>query len=213
MIQDESSKENIHGITCSGSDKRIYGSSNNNMNSNVSDPILFDIRDVLVKLSMDKSNQDRNFNSINDRLKDLVVGSNITNTLLERFLQSDVNDKMVIPKTTSLFNVSKVNNNPYNTTVNDSNLATSDEGGNKMTAINEKIAIMNKTMNKSLEHITSELEKHSNSVLFTDICMGLLLTVVLCFTAYKIYESVVLTPKRRSYSTQEIVVPMDNSHV
>ncbi|XP_038211605.1 slit homolog 3 protein-like [Zerene cesonia] len=209
----ENIKENIHGITCSGDEPLVT------MKSNVNDSILVDIRNVLVKLSMDKSNVEitkslvnHNFNSINDRLKDLVVENNITNTLLERFLQSG--EKMMISKTTSNLNSYKVDNNGYTTTENMSYLHASNGKVDKtINAINEKISIMNTTMNESFEHITSEIAKNSNSVLFTDICVGLLLTIVLCFTAYKIYETFILTPTRRSYSTHEIIVPMDNSHV
>ncbi|XP_022119600.2 protein artichoke [Pieris rapae] len=147
----------------------------------------------------------------------------VSNSLLERIL------KMIVTLNTA----SQTTSLPvqkYNTTnesiaymarlKQDFDSALTIEKEKILAEVSDKILLVNKKIDgiptvKPSEKLTvnRELKAYNSSSLFTEICVALILTILLCFTTFKIYKHVILSSRQRSYSTQHITDSIGNSNL
>ncbi|CAK1553075.1 unnamed protein product [Leptosia nina] len=151
---------------------------------------------------------------------DTSNNNNVTNILLERIL------KMIVAKKTSVDATVNINGTNGNVLPLISKIREEFENSliiekeNILADVNEKIA----SMKRMLENVPTskllteqnttnpEIVKQNSRLLFTEICITIILIMLICCIVYKIYDRIILTPRRRSYSTQHIAV-LDNSNL
>ncbi|XP_045502095.1 protein artichoke-like [Colias croceus] len=238
---DEHSNENIDGVSCHGQRgiKRMENSSKSIENNDV----LNDIREILISLSERKSTEEisRVINTENDfsqkfeklitdqTLKmdrnikngeEIIRNNNITNSFLERMLKLMVamNSQATSKQVTIVKeNATYENILPYIEQVKQGlESSFTIEKEKIISDFNDKMALINKKLEevsiKTTEKPVIQANK-ADSFLFSNICIGLILLILLCFISFKIYESKVMLARRRTISIQRIANAMDNSNL
>ncbi|CAG4947903.1 unnamed protein product [Colias eurytheme] len=239
---DEHSNENIDGVSCHGQRgmKRMENSSKSIENNDVLNDIR-EILISLSERKSTEENISRVINTENDlsqkfdklitdqTLKmdrnikngeEIIRNNNITNTFLERMLKLMVamNSQATSKQVTIVKqNATYENILPYIEQVKqvlESSFTIEKE--KIISDFNDKMTLINKKLEEVSIKTTEKPDIQANkadSFLFSNICIGLILLILLCFISFKIYESKVMLARRRTISTQRIANAMDNSNL
>ncbi|XP_041984788.1 slit homolog 2 protein-like isoform X3 [Aricia agestis] len=238
MVHDKSNEHNYNGVSCVDSNSKVYNTDykkDNNIGNDGDIQILTDIRNILKDLTINNVKHD-DFESLSsiinkaqnsstrDELNNIVtILRSLSNKTLEREEIKMKNDRSILTLLEKILKVIIAQNYvatplPLNNTSNNTEYSKDSkelennfvlEKDRMISELDDKISVL-------IKKIESKTDSNSKSPIFTEVCTGLILTILVCLCCiigFYVYRFQLISVGQRSSSRRQITVDMDNSNL